>query len=173
MTPYLEAARAFARARELYRNDDQSGAVDALKIVIQKQPDHAGALNLLGIIQRGLEHAQQAASAYTRLVDVIQEIPEQHRLAADWGFLGQALYRLDRFEEAREALQRAINLRRETSPTAELGPRWWYFIMSLHKTNQQPQALEYFRTLAPQVDDSSASSQRDLKSETAKLLGVE
>ncbi len=173
VTPHLEAARAFERARELYRGNDRSGALELLKVVIEKQPDHVQALNLLGIIHRGLEHEQQAAGAYTRLVDVIQEIPEQRRRAADWGFLGQAFYRLDRFEEAREALQRAINLRRETSPTAELGPRWWYFIMSLHKTNEQPQALEYFRTLAPQVDDSSANSQRDLKSETAKLLGVE
>jgi NADH dehydrogenase len=57
------------------------------------------------------------------MADLLTAIQESERTAADWGWLGQALYHTEQWEDARRALEQTNKLRNETKPTLASGPR--------------------------------------------------
>lgn len=170
-TPQLEAQRAYERAVKHLHRGDAEAALALLEVATGTAPDHYRAHILKGRILRKQDKALEAGGAFRAGIEIIEQLPESHRLAGHWGWLGQGLYRLDRLPEARHALQTAIAIRRENAPTLEDGPRWWYFIMTLHRMGATRPAAEYLKQLAPQVTENSPSNHQELLAETSALIG--
>lgn len=169
-TPQLEAQRAFESAVQHLNRSEYQPALDSLERATAPGPDHYRTYFLRGRILRKLDKLPEAAEAFRAGIEIIEEIPEERRMATHWGALGQGLYRLDRLSEARQALQRSIGIRNENAPTLEDGPRWWYFIMTLQRMGETQSAADYLKHLAPQVKESSPPVHQELLSETSALL---
>ena len=87
------------QARVLRENGDQDGALDALEHVTMLEPDHVGALALLGEINIRRGNFEEAAASLARLA-TLPEAPAKNRVTA--GIAAVDLYenKLERFDKA-------------------------------------------------------------------------
>ena len=125
------------------------------------------------------------AEASGRLGDAVVSYRKERALRAavkskqgdyrSWGRLGGAFYRVERFEDARQALEEAIALRGDVGPTIAGGPRWWYLTMVLAKLGEEAKAREHFDQLTVQRSKVDSPNRNDslLGAEAAELLGAE
>ena len=108
---------------------------------------------------------------------VIAEFPQpDKRSVADWGHVSQRLYRLGKYQQAREGLETTFKKRRDDGPSLQWGPRWWYYTLTLAQLGETERAREYYQQLSQlMIEQPPANLQlyEDLQSEAAKLLGVE
>lgn len=88
---------------------------------------------------------QRAAQLAELAIELFPEA--DRRVLADWGHLGQLLYRSGRFEEARESLEKVIELRADDGPSFRGGPRWWYYTLTLWKLGETDEARDLFERL--------------------------
>ncbi len=171
-TPMIVAKRSLQQALQARRDGDLDAAAKSYRAVLDAQPESVRANILLAHTLRAMEQHDAATEAYERTVDVIDGIPEKQRAVSEWGYLGQALYRLDRWFESRAAFDRVIEMRGEKEPVLGSGPRWWYLTMLLHRLGEEEQAIETFQTLAKQLSDGATKEQISFRDEAAKLLGI-
>ena len=171
-TPMIVAKRSLQQALQARRDGDLDAAAKSYRAALDAQPESVRANILLAHTLRAMEQHDAATEAYERTVDVIDGIPEKQRAVSEWGYLGQALYRLDRWFESRAAFDRVIEMRGEKEPVLGSGPRWWYLTMLLHRLGEEEQAIETFQTLAKQLSDGATKEQISFRDEAAKLLGI-
>lgn len=109
---------------------------------------------------------------------MIEQFPApDQRSDRDWGHIGQALYRVGRYEEARAALEKVIELRGDDGPTLLLGPRWWYYTLTLCRLGESERARSYFDQLADLMKNDLRSDENlhafdHLRAEAAELLKI-
>lgn len=84
---------------------DVPGAVEAGREALALAPDHPAALNFLGYVLT--DHAIDLVEAERLLRRALVHDPGNGAIQDSWGWL---LYRLGRFEEARAALERAVEM---------------------------------------------------------------
>ena len=97
------------------------------------------------------------------------------RSISEWGYLGQGLYRVGQFEQARQALEACIELRGDNGPSINGGVRWWYYTMSLHCLGEADLAKKYFTQLDEIISEHPRPSNDiyvRLHAEAAELLGL-
>ena len=108
---------------------------------------------------------------------VIAEFPPpDERRIADWGHLSQRLYRLGKYQEAREGLEMTIKKRRDDGPTLKYGPRWWYYTLTLGQLGETAQAQKQYKQLSQLMNEQPSATVKlyeDLQAKTAELLAVE
>jgi tetratricopeptide (TPR) repeat protein len=106
------------QARALREKGDQEGALSALEHVTLLDPDHVGALALLGEINIRRSQFEPAAEALARLA-TLEVAPPKNRVTA--GVAAVDLYenKLSRFDKALEVLLTLHNARLSTLPVRE------------------------------------------------------
>jgi enediyne biosynthesis protein E4 len=99
--PPTDTAQLIERAREmlLIRGFVQ-GAEIALQAVLDKEPQNARALMLMGLVNQKLKRYDRARELFNQSLDLKQEFPERRHT---WHFLGWANYYLGDLEEAKKA----------------------------------------------------------------------
>jgi tetratricopeptide (TPR) repeat protein len=103
-SPAPEPAAQYRVASEAYARGDFAAAIAALRALIRRAPDHAEALNLLGIIGMQGGRAAEAEALFARAVAARPGEPGFHNSHAG------ALHALGRGEEALAAFGRALAL---------------------------------------------------------------
>jgi len=101
--------------------------------------------------------------------------PADERSVADWGHVSQTLYGLGKYREAREGLEKTIELRRDEGPTLKGGPRWWYYTLTLCRLGEMEQARTNYDRLSQLMTDEPPPNPRvfeELQAEAAELLGL-
>lgn len=96
------AAAGYRAAREAFGRGDLAAAITGLRELIKKSPEHAGALNLLGIISMQGGRAAEAEALFARAVAAQPAEAGYHNSHAG------ALHALGRSEEALAAFGRAL-----------------------------------------------------------------
>jgi hypothetical protein len=106
------------QARVLREKGDQDGALNALEHVTMLDPDHVGALALLGEINIRRARFEPAAESLARLA-TLQNAPAKNRVTA--GVAAVDLYenKLDRFDKALEVLLALHRANLSTLPVRE------------------------------------------------------
>ncbi len=99
-----EASRDFAAAFDHDRAGRRERAEALYRKVLQKEPDHADALHLLGIISHERGRHQRAIQLIERALAILPEFPAAHLN------LGTALEAAGRLAEAAQSYRRAIAL---------------------------------------------------------------
>jgi tetratricopeptide (TPR) repeat protein len=137
--------------------------------------DEKRALALCYIRHAPLEKENIALHSYQGAAELLTAIPESERTPADWGWLGQALYRTEQWEDARRTLERANELRNDTRPTLASGPRWWYLVLTLARLGENEKATAYYERLVEEMRNNPQRiprGQKELRAEAAQLLGI-
>ena len=125
-----------------------------------------------GDLQQVTEKADAATASYERAVGLWLAIPEPARSTEQWSGLGEAFYRLSRWEESRQALEKVIAMRGDDAPTLAGGPRWWFLTMTLAQLGEHDQARSFYQQLV-KASGSSTSKKCDLlRAEAAELLDL-
>ena len=117
----------------------------------------------------------EAKLAYAEAAKSLAAIPQENRTVANWGYLGQALYRAGDYQQARIAIEKCNEMRGDKEPTAAYGPRWWYYAMILAHTGDKAKAREYYDVMFAEIN-SNQSLQRlndKYRLELAGILGIE
>lgn len=109
-----ELERALDLAEEALDRGDPEAALDICERVLEKTSDHAGALFLTAEAHRDLRQIEQAEEFYRR---VLQVNPGH---SPSWSGLAGMLFDQLRFDEARNAICRAIRL-----DALNPEPYWW------------------------------------------------
>jgi tetratricopeptide (TPR) repeat protein len=91
------------RARVLRKKGDIDGALSALENVTMLEPDHVGALALLGEVYITRQQFAEAAPALARLA-VIEQAPKQQRLMSGLAAVGLYEKKLNQLDKALEVL---------------------------------------------------------------------
>jgi len=105
-----DPGQIYAEASALQRANRAAEAEPLYRRILELDPNHVGALHMLGVLelQRGL--AQQAAELIGRAVTLDdRSVPRHFNLAL-------ALYQLDRFDEAIAACRAALRLKADFAP---------------------------------------------------------
>ena len=116
----------------------------------------------------------EAKSPFSEAAKRLASIPEENRTVANWGYLGQALYRAGDYQQARVAIEKCNEMRGDKEPTAAYGPRWWYYAMILARSGDTDKAREYYDVMFAEIK-SNRSLQRfndKHRLELAELLGI-
>jgi tetratricopeptide (TPR) repeat protein len=131
----LDAAIVSHEARDLDR------AERLYKQVLGVLPDHAEALNLLGLTLQDRGRSEEAHALISRAIEIDPEFPEAHaNLARGLSFLGKA-------EPAAKAARRATEL------DPELGEGWLQLGRALLDLGQDQDALDALREAVRQFPD--------------------
>ncbi|MEM6468388.1 MAG: hypothetical protein AAF802_02380 [Planctomycetota bacterium] len=138
--------------------------------VINWRPHFGEGIRLLGE-GKAAEAKPKFAAAATEL----EKIPSYKRTTADWGYLGQALFRAERFEAAIGAIQKCNEMRGDKEPSSNFGPRWWYLALALVKTGKEAEARKIYTVLYDELkNDSSLRRNNDrYRLELEEMLGIE
>ena len=180
---------AIVQVADLQRGDQQgrAGFQKALKRIeetvgddpLRQFPSKDGTRLSMATILLALANLEQEAGnaeaeqeVWEKLAELLESSPEPDSYVY-WGYLGQALYRVGRLKDSREALVKGIELRGETEPTITLGPRWWYLTMALAKSGETEEARQYYDVLVEQLGDSPTEVQMGFRGEAAVALGLE
>ncbi len=126
------------------------------------------------LCHRSLGNEAEYEQACDKLIALFPE-PSQ-RKAADWGHLAQHLYKVGKYEDALQGLERTIKARGDAGPSLKSGPRWWYYTLTLCRLEQTDMAREHYDQLAQLMKDDPPGNLKlnlDLQSEAAELLGLE
>jgi HEAT repeat protein len=137
--------------------------------------DEKRALAICYLRHAPFEKQKISLHSYEKAAELLTAISEADRIAADWGLLGQALYRTDRWEDALRALERANECRGETKPTLTSGPRWWYLVLTLARLGENEQAVAHYEQLVGELmkaPPQELPKHRKLRAEAARLLGI-
>ena len=119
--------------------------------------------------------ADAAQSTWQKTIGLVTAIDEQERTVADWGFLGQAHYRLDNWREAEASLRKCIDLERtpresgDSRQQAPVGYRFWY-VMALQRLGETEKARKYYDQFVVDSDFSATNDQLRARLEAAELL---
>jgi tetratricopeptide (TPR) repeat protein len=150
---------------------DLNGAAGAFQKAVALAPDQPmHHMRLANVLRQKGDH-EKALREFNLAVELFPD--PTGRTADDWGYLGQALYRAGRFDEARDALEQVIELRGDDGPANEVGPRWWYYIMTLWELGERDVAIAYFRQLDEEVAEDLPESMKSLRDEAAELLNID
>ena len=112
----LEPGFAAARldlAKQLYLHNRYEEALALVRQVLEREPDHEGALYMKGVV---LGHAGRFEEAIATYQDLVERLPDRARL---WASYGRSLKTVGRSQEGIAAFRRAA----EIDPT--LGEAWW------------------------------------------------
>jgi Flp pilus assembly protein TadD len=150
---------------------DLEGAIRALNKAIELEPEGAMLHVCLGRVLQQTGDRESAMLEFNTAVDLFPG--PASRTDADWGDHGQALYCAGRFEEARESLEKIIQLQDDDGPTIEGGDRWWFYIMTLWQVGETDRAEAYFRQLDEAVKDDLPEEQESSRDEAAELLKID
>jgi tetratricopeptide (TPR) repeat protein len=136
-------------AETLRRNGEPAAAEKICQGILEREPEHIGALRLLAVIARDDERFVMAEGLFRRIVTLA---PGN---AAALGDLGRFLSEQSRFPEAIAALQKAAAI-------ADSNPRIWLALGDLHAiVGQTDEALAaYERSLELAPDEPSALAGR-------------
>jgi tetratricopeptide (TPR) repeat protein len=158
-------------ANALKQVGDIEGAVREYQVAIKLAPQSPAPHFNLGEILREKGDLEGAVREFSAVVDLLPRPVGGNPVA--WSRRGQAFYRAGRFEEAREALEKAIELRGDDGPTIDTGPRWWCHIMTLCELGETERAEAYFRQLDEAVKENLPDAQKSLRVEAAELLKID
>jgi Tfp pilus assembly protein PilF len=100
-----DLAEMIATAVRLHQDGDLSEAEALYRRILERQPDHPGALHLLGVLAHQQGHDDRAVDLIARAIALRPDQATYH------GNYGVALRGLGRLDEARDALMEALRLR--------------------------------------------------------------
>ncbi len=116
VTDDVKAAGLYAKAQQSMADGDFQSAAFDLKEVLKLDPDYLEARHALGECFLGMRMAEEAETQFRA---VVEKAPEKY---LSWMGLGHALRLRGRFEEARQAYERAAALKPESGePQRYLG----------------------------------------------------
>jgi protein O-GlcNAc transferase len=122
-----------ARAVQLHQTGDLDGAIRLYRKALRRTPEHAPALNLLGLAWFQVGDLDEAESSLQRALALQPDFPDAHYN------LGIIQYRRGRFEDSAENLKRAISSRpKDPEARATLGA-------ALNELGENSEAIEYCR----------------------------
>jgi tetratricopeptide (TPR) repeat protein len=180
---HLQLGRAYQNVGDVSRGRESlNAALQALPSKLKENPVTIARHDEVAIssafvhrarisLESELGDPQSEKDAWQDLVHLLEENPTPDS-GVHWGYLGQGLYRVGRYEESVAALERVIELRDETQPSIQDGPRWWYLAMALAKTGKQQMAQKIYDNLVEQLGDSPNEAQQRFRDELADLLGL-
>jgi tetratricopeptide (TPR) repeat protein len=110
-------ARAFLeKGRELYRNDEDSQAVEAFQQALKLDPNLAEAHFRLGLSYEALDKAEEAEAAYKKAVETYKEYLQDNPEDAEAHYnLGQSYAALHLYSEAVREYRQATRLKEDDS----------------------------------------------------------
>ena len=126
-----------------------------------------------------LGHALRQGGEERAAINIFQgiiELKPDPRRVGDWGHFAQLLYHARRLEEARESLEKTIEMRGDEGPTLKWGPRWWYYTMTLCRLGEADRAREIFEQLVELLREDPPANKRlhdRLRAEAAELLEID
>lgn len=132
----------------------------------------------LAEVQRESSRVSDASESYLKAAEFHLAIDEQDR---NWHELGQTLYRLGRWEEARQSLEQGMESQGDEASMLSRGIGSWYLAMALAQLGETKRARSYYTKLTAELHAESSASQihpsfrrieRQLRKETATLLGI-
>jgi tetratricopeptide (TPR) repeat protein len=131
----------------------------------------------LARLERETGDREAETFVWERVVDLLEKKPDPENLkypenVVYWGVLGQGLYRVGRFGESRQALEKANALRSETNPTIRGGPRWWYLTMALGQLGETVKTRQYYDSLVEELGENPSEALLRYQIEAAETLGI-
>lgn len=98
-----QVGAAAEEARDSIRSGDFDGALTLMRKVLQSDPDHSGALFLLGLSHAGKESWAEAVEALTRVTELSPDYPGAHlQLGVCHAKLGDAETALEHYDKTLE-----------------------------------------------------------------------
>ncbi len=171
-TLMIAATEAREEALQHRAEGDLEAAAADCRRAIEAKPDYLLPHLTLGYVLLAMEQDEAAKKPFGEVARLVEQIPEDERQGSDWGYLGQALYRLGKWQESREALQRVIEIRGEKEPTVKAGPRWLYLAMTLHRLGKESEAQKIYQKLVEDAGEDGFQNQARLRDEAVILLRV-
>ena len=125
----------------------KSGRLDLLekdlRSILEREPDHAQALNALGYTLT--DATDRHAEAYELIKKALELRPNDFYILDSMGWV---LYRLGRLDEAIEYLRKALNIRQDPEIAAHLGEVLWV-------RGEREQAKEVWETALQQTPEDT------------------
>lgn len=127
------------QAKELYKNDEDERAVQALEQAVKLDPNNAEAHLRLGMSYAALERKPEADEEYKKAVELFKKkIQDESKDSTAFFYLGEAYNFLHRDEDAVRAYREATELNAEDEET------WYQLGMSLNKLARYTEAVGAF-----------------------------
>ncbi len=125
-----------------HRSLDPGGAEQLCRAILRVDPDHAEALNLLGVVLQNLGRVDESVAALSRAIEIDPEFPDAHsNLARALRFHGQE-------GPAAAAARRATEL------DPELGEAWQHLGFALITLGQSAEGLAALREAVARAPDA-------------------
>lgn len=169
---WVESRGHYQAALRLIRSEVGDDAIKSYPTVDRSRLNAAMILLALTRLEGQAENPTGQQAAWQHLVNDLEKVASPNQ-SVYWGYFGQALYRVARYEDSRIALQKGIDLRGEVEPTTTLGPRWWYLSMALAQTGDRTRAREIYEKLVQEMPAEPSETQEQFRSEAEGMLGIE
>lgn len=174
----LRGVGKFDEARVPYRIVLQLLSKEVGAEVLQRPESPDGVrFSIAGVYQSlaGLEgdagDGEAETSVWQRVVGLLEKKPDPEN-SVYWDVIGQGLYRIGRVGESRQAMEKIITLRRETEPTVQRGPRWWYLTMALGQLGETEKARQYYDRMVEEMGANPSEASLRYQAEAAEILGI-
>src|SRR3954454_17141163 len=142
----MDVYRVMSEAQQFHQRGDLRGAEPLYRQALAGQPDHAEALNMLGVVALQSGQPQAAIELMERSV-VAGEASGVPRLFYYYSNLAEAYKALKRYADAARAFERSLELKPEGYPTRHS------LAVALDRAGESERAVQILRELIRAVPD--------------------